>query len=513
MKSLFWIFIFVLVSPFVTAQSSQKTYLAYTLQQGKVGFIDLQGKPVIPVEFDNARSFSEGLIALNKGGKEVNYETKGGKWGFWNKTGKEIIPLKYEDARSFTEGLALVKLHDKYGFINKQGKVVINFQYENAKPFSNGLAAVKIGKKWGFIDKQGKMKIKPGFNEVQSFHQGFSIVFHYNNKYSRTGKYGRFGLLNSNGKLVLDTIYDNIYRFKNGFARVELNQRTGFINTQGKITIPIQFDSADDFSEGLAAVAKYITTQSKPAYTPQQIDSLKQIHKRQFPKDSKKEIDSLFNTPKFIDFLQEMRKQSEKKLKYGYINTEGKVVIDFQFKYARPFKNDLASIQFREIPGSGIIITDDNGNRLPTSPPHPNDRYNTVDKNGQLLAIKGTTITINQQQFIIRSNKQGTGVFNKNGKAYIAPGQYHNIHYLGNGFFVGKDEKSGHKTLFTASKAIISNPNIEEIKAASNNRFVTNYVIERNGRQVKTKSGIMDGQGQWILKPTYDFISYFEEIK
>ncbi|HAS46372.1 MAG TPA: hypothetical protein DCS93_38180 [Microscillaceae bacterium] len=513
MKSFFWIFIFALISPLISAQSSQKTFLAYTLHQGKIGFIDPQGNPVIPVEFDNARLFSEGLIALNKGGKEVNHEKKSGKWGFWSKTGKAIIPLKYEDARAFTEGLALVKLHGKYGFINKQGKVIIDFQYENAKPFSNGLAAVKVGKKWGFIDKQGKMKISPGFNEVQSFHQGFSIVFHYNNKYFRTGKYGRFGLLNPHGKLVLDTIYDDIHPFKNGFARVESNQKTGFINTAGKIAIPIQFDAANDFSEGFAAVAKYITTHTKPAYTLQQIDSLKQIHKRRFPKSSKKEVDSLFKNPEFIAFLQQMRKESEKKLKYGYINSQGKVIVDFQFKYAQPFKNGLAHIQFREVPGSGIILTDNNGNRLPTSTPHSNDRYNAVDKNGQLLSIKGTTIVVNQQPLVIRSSKQGTGVFNENGETYIAPGRYHSIHYLGNGFFVGKSEKSGHKTLFTASKVIVSHPNFSKIEAAPYNRFCISYIVEKDGNRVKTKSGIMDAKGQWILKPTYDFILPFNEVE
>ncbi|MCX7985750.1 MAG: WG repeat-containing protein [Bacteroidales bacterium] len=38
-----------------------------------------------------------------------------------DKSGKEVIPLKYDDAGYFSEGLARVKLNDKWGYIDKNG--------------------------------------------------------------------------------------------------------------------------------------------------------------------------------------------------------------------------------------------------------------------------------------------------------------------------------------------------------------------------------------------------------
>ena len=46
---------------------------------------------------------------------------KGDKWGYcdWNK--KIVIPVQYDDAWLFSEGLALVKVNGKWGFIDTKG--------------------------------------------------------------------------------------------------------------------------------------------------------------------------------------------------------------------------------------------------------------------------------------------------------------------------------------------------------------------------------------------------------
>ena len=49
------------------------------------------------------------------------------KWGFIDKFGKEVIPLIYDYAKNFDDGLAQVKKGDKWGFIDKNGKEVTPF--------------------------------------------------------------------------------------------------------------------------------------------------------------------------------------------------------------------------------------------------------------------------------------------------------------------------------------------------------------------------------------------------
>ena len=47
------------------------------------------------------------------------------KFGFINKEGKEVIPLIYDYAFNFHEGLAFIQLDNKMGLINKEGIEVI----------------------------------------------------------------------------------------------------------------------------------------------------------------------------------------------------------------------------------------------------------------------------------------------------------------------------------------------------------------------------------------------------
>ncbi|WP_235596447.1 WG repeat-containing protein, partial [Leptospira weilii] len=110
----------------------------------------------------------------------------GDKYGYIDKTGKFIIPSQFDNAHSFSEGLAAVQIGKKWGFIDKTGNFVIPPQFYNANSFSEGLAAVQIceegsdngcGKwKWGYIDKTGNVAIQPQFYNADSFSEGLAVV-------------------------------------------------------------------------------------------------------------------------------------------------------------------------------------------------------------------------------------------------------------------------------------------------------------------------------------------------
>lgn len=89
-------------------------------RDGKYGFLDLSGSEIIPLIYDEAFSFHEGLAAV----------CKGGKWGFIDKTGAEIISPVYDEVDSaFHNGLAAALLNGKWGLIGKTGNAVLPFQY------------------------------------------------------------------------------------------------------------------------------------------------------------------------------------------------------------------------------------------------------------------------------------------------------------------------------------------------------------------------------------------------
>src|SRR5947207_15985085 len=70
---------------------------------------------------------------------------KDGKWGFIDRTGKIVIPLQFDSANDFHEGLALVTANGKNLFIDASGRSVITPQFDIVDHFSEGLAAVNVG--------------------------------------------------------------------------------------------------------------------------------------------------------------------------------------------------------------------------------------------------------------------------------------------------------------------------------------------------------------------------------
>ena len=98
-------------------------------------------------DYDNYDDFANGLAMV----------TKAGKKGYVNQEGKVVIPLVYEEAMQFSEGMAAVKKGSRWGFIDSTGKEVVPCEYSDANSFSNGRGLVSKGNNYGFVDRS-----KPG---------------------------------------------------------------------------------------------------------------------------------------------------------------------------------------------------------------------------------------------------------------------------------------------------------------------------------------------------------------
>ena len=134
----------------------------------KHGFVDKNGKVVVPLIYDEALTFSDGLAAV----------MQNNKWGYLDSTGKMVVELQYSEAMSFHNGMAVVVKGGNYGFINEKGTVVIPFEFGGARGFSaDGLAPVMNAKgKWGYIDKKGKVVIPFKYGFADEFVDGVARV-------------------------------------------------------------------------------------------------------------------------------------------------------------------------------------------------------------------------------------------------------------------------------------------------------------------------------------------------
>src|SRR5712692_3711026 len=130
--------------------------------------MDRTGKLIIEAKFEDAEGFSEGLAPVKVKGELVWCPPEEGgnrsgstmRYGYIDRTGKLVIPVQFESAEPFSEGLAAIRNCGQASFINKTGKTVIS-GFTDASSFSAGLARVQTLRNGNlltsYVDKTGKV--------------------------------------------------------------------------------------------------------------------------------------------------------------------------------------------------------------------------------------------------------------------------------------------------------------------------------------------------------------------
>lgn len=123
----------------------------------KKGFMNKLGKIIVPLEYDEAYAFADGMAKV----------ANNGLYGFVNTNGRLVVSCIYDDANDFSDGIGIIKKKGKYGYINKQGKLIGQIDFDEAHPFSSGIAKVERNGKIGFIDKYGCCTLDISNKEVK----------------------------------------------------------------------------------------------------------------------------------------------------------------------------------------------------------------------------------------------------------------------------------------------------------------------------------------------------------
>jgi hypothetical protein len=244
--------------------------LALVTSNGKKMFIDMTGKTVITPQFDIVNDFSEGLAAVNIGQKRIpnlGLISDPGKWGYIDNTGKLVIPMKFTHAEDFSEGLAAVRDGDRGGFIDHLGKMLFEVPLDVTLGFHEGVVGVLLRGTVTYFDRAGR-KISPPIDygpKSYSFSEGLVPI----------ATKGKWGFMDRTGKLAIEATFEDAESFSEGLAPVKVrSEKTiwcppdaagnrsgstmmwGYIDKTGKTVIPAVFNSAEPFSEGVAMVRK-----------------------------------------------------------------------------------------------------------------------------------------------------------------------------------------------------------------------------------------------------------------
>ncbi len=321
------------------------------------------------------------------------------------------------------------------------------------------LAQAKSGDNWGYINTKGEFVIDAQYKNCHAFSEGFAPIY---DKKAKT-----FYFIKPDGS-KLDTEIDkfklkNIFGFgtkgfEDGLVPVQVGKQWGYLNTSGKLLVPAKFDKAQEFNSGFG-----VTESSNRFYIISKDGSEKQV-----------DISGLEDVKRFSEGLAPYRVNGQ----WGFINTEGAVVIEAQYKGIGYLSEGLAWVK-NEAGQVGFI--DSKGNvkidlqfqaakefSEGLARVKKNDAWLFVDLSGKEITSVGADTY---------------GNFS-NGLAYAKKNDV-----VG---FVGKDGNW------------VIDAKFEKVRD-----FKNGYAAVRKGENW----GFIDKTGNWVIEPTFAGVKDFEKVK
>ena len=342
---------------------------------GKYGLINLNGKEIIPTEYDKISPISEV--------KSTFKTEKDGKCGVVNAEGKTIIEPQYADIDVLGEddksGFIIKNDAGKYGIIDYSNNKVIEANYDSIqKVFANDMYVATNAGKQILLNKEGKQILSKGFDTIEQIlsSQENAII------YTKNGKYGVMSI--EDNSIIVKPEYDSLKETKTGILIAQKDGKYGIINLQSEEKIPFNYTSisynkkadiyvAED-SEFNSAVLNsnlevkltgiLIDLNDIKGYIKMRINDEYKYYNFKF--EEQQESDIYPNKTLFI---------SKKNGKYGLVDKTGKVIVDYKYDDAID-QNECGYVAVKKDGKWGSI--DSKGN-LVQEPIYDLDDYLIVD--------------------------------------------------------------------------------------------------------------------------------------
>lgn len=316
-------------------RGSKGKYVLLKDSTGKMGVMQLDGKVVLPFEYDKLAR--EGKIWIAKKNK---------KWGMLSYTGKAMTAFRYQDINYCSPNTYAVKIHKKWHLVDSVGHVWNSQKFDeiNIPTFGNfPLVVINKKGKYALMNDKGK-QITP-FMPPLIDEDYNTFVSPIKEKYDMmwvSDKNGTY-LVSSTGKISqkYDTVVLKDYRFSHyPYIQVQKNNFWGMIDsTFQEILPPIYANiliSRNNYHILQKADKKYVL------FSP---------HQQKIVSEAYTYIEKWAGN--LIAF-------SPDGTHFGYMDTLGKVVIAPQYELAGTFIGNKTVVQFAG--KSGVI--DSNGNWL-----------------------------------------------------------------------------------------------------------------------------------------------------
>jgi len=336
---------------------------------GKIGFIDSTQRLIIPMNFESAATFVNGVsrvwfkgktLQINKAGKPLQQNNSGSVidnsinlYSNSNASMRVLPRPEEKDIMSYTfqsayDTLVPIATRSEWEYRQRKGAVWLKVNYEYVLKFSEGFAPVKKSGKWNLIDEKNNLLCSDWFDDVEPFRQGVARV-------SLNGKTGYMG---RNGKYILPLIYPVRY-FSGGNACIETTTPHGkdvsYIDKKGKSIIP-WMNEATNFVNGKSEITR---DDGMLATINTSGNILENWHYRVLFKGDRIDVlecnglytlrdkagRMVYNWSQDVDIFHENLLAISRDSLWGFVDKYGKTVIKLQYSECWDFKDGLALVK------------------------------------------------------------------------------------------------------------------------------------------------------------------------
>ncbi len=236
-------------------------------------------------------------------------------WGVAKFDGQLIIPLAYQSIYFCGEYIE-VKQNDKFGLIDINNKQFIEPKYESLSCPTKQYAIAQQNGKYGLINLSDKPMTEFRYQQMRFL----------NDELIKVRENDQYGAINTDGKIIANIKYQDI-REDDGYLRVSYQDKGGVIDRTGKTVLPFDYELIGWINEHKIIIAKKEQEQIKYGFAD--LKTGKTLVKPMYDKVSA-----------FHDGMAAVRVDDH----WGFVNEQGKMVIEPQFAYVDDFSEGIAKI-------------------------------------------------------------------------------------------------------------------------------------------------------------------------
>ena len=357
------------------------------MQKGLYGIINIKGEDIIKIEYDDISSdgYYNDETKYSKSGFITRIKTDDGyKFGYINSNGKELLECNYNDISRITEindqnnvyllttlngkvglvknkenifnndyvaiqydktsNLVILNTETSKGVANLEGKIIIPIDYDYISIGGDYITTQKSETQTVY-DLSGN-KIDTSWESHERVSDNYSIVIDND---------GYYNILDNSNQRMLKNKYIYIEYYMNDLFIATEESTTGVINANEQIVVPIQYGTLQKI-DGTNLLAGTLTKSGRVDIINQNGDITEGIANGTLEKNDNYILVYSENNRKYYNF--EGKEISYKDInsnnelyaskqgdKWGFVDKNGNLKINYQFDFVTEFNKDVAGIK------------------------------------------------------------------------------------------------------------------------------------------------------------------------